>query len=129
MPTQRFFLCLILGVSSVLASNDAWALRCGNKLIKIGMPETRVIELCGEPAAVHDLGFVLRPYIIKVPAGDFGIRGTRRVYGGYHQELLVRELVFNFGPHRLMRTMRFEGGRLRSIETAGYGYLEKKPQA
>jgi hypothetical protein len=33
-------------------------------------------------------------------------------------------MLFNFGPHRLMRLIRFEGGVVRSIETAGYGYLE-----
>jgi hypothetical protein len=34
-------------------------------------------------------------------------------------------MLFNFGPHKLMRVIRFEGGRLTSIDTAGYGYRDK----
>ncbi len=115
------FACIVL-----VTSNDAWALRCGNRLIKEGMHETRVIELCGEPASVRRLGYVLRPYTIKRSAGSLGMHSTQRIYGGYHQELAVRELLFNFGPHKLMRAIRFEGGLVTSIDTAGYGYRVKK---
>jgi hypothetical protein len=110
---------------TLLVSNDAWALRCGSRLVQEGMHAARVIDLCGEPASVQQLGYVLRPYIVKQPAGDFGIRSTRHVYGGYHEELMVTEMLFNFGPHKLMRIIRFEGGVVASIRTAGYGYREK----
>jgi len=118
-------LCFVL----LLCCGDAWALRCGNKLVKDGMFEIQVIELCGEPVSVRWLGYVLRPYILKQPAGQFGMRSTRHVFSGYYHELAVKEMLFNFGPHRLMQVLRFEGGRLRSIETAGYGYHEtdKRP--
>ena len=109
----------------LLATEAAHALRCGTRLVKDGMLVENVIEICGEPASLRDLGYVLRPYIVKVPAGKFGMHATRRVYGGYHEELLITELVYNFGPQKLMRILRFEGRRLTSIETAGYGYREK----
>ena len=108
-----------------ILSAPAWALRCGNRIIKEEMHETEVIDLCGEPSSVQHLGFVLRPYIVSQPAGILGHRSTRYVYGGFHQELPVMEMLFNFGPHRLMRIIRFEGGRVTRIETAGYGYREK----
>jgi hypothetical protein len=110
----------------LVVGDDAWALRCGNRLMKEGMVESQVIELCGEPESVRRLGYVLRPYIIKRPAGSMGLHSTQRVYGGYHQELAVTEMVFNFGPSKLMRIIRFEGGRLVSIDTAGYGHREEK---
>lgn len=110
----------------LLAVSDAYALRCGNRLVQEGMTETQVISLCGEPYSTQRLGYVLRPYIIKRPAGNRGSRAIQRVYGGYHQELAVVEMVFNFGPRKLMRRLRFEGGRLTLVETAGYGHLEKK---
>ena len=84
--------------------------------------EARVVELCGEPVSTRQLGYMLKPYIIKQPAGLSVAHGTRHVYGGYHQEIDVREMVFNFGPHKLMRIIRFEGGRMADIRTAGYGY-------
>lgn len=118
--------CLLLVPALLLASESAQALRCGNRIVKEEMVESEVVELCGEPASVRHLGYVLVPYIIKVPAGEFGRHGVRRVYGGYHQQLLVTEMLFNFGPHRLMRLIRFEGGRVASIRTAGYGYIEKR---
>lgn len=118
----------LLGTTALLAMADnAWALRCGSRIIKEDMHESVVIALCGEPQSVRKLGYVLRPYIIKRPAGSFGHRSTGRVYGGYHQELAVKEMLFNFGPRKLMRVIRFEGGYLTSIDTAGYGYREKKP--
>ena len=106
-------------------SNDAWALRCGNRLIKEDMHEAQVIELCGEPVSVRQLGYVLRPYLVRQPVGISASQGSRYVYGGYHQELDVKEMLFNFGPHKLMRLVRFEGGRLTDIRTEGYGYIEK----
>jgi len=107
-------------------AGDAWALRCGNRLVGEGMTEAEVIRLCGEPVTVRNLGYVLRPYLLKVPAGRPGTHGTRRVYGGFHEEFMVREMLFNFGPRRLMRLIRFEGGRVVSIETAGYGHRDEE---
>lgn len=106
----------------LLISTNAWALRCGNRLIKDEMPEAEVVQLCGAPVSSKYLGYVLRPYILKRPAGLSSLSGTRHVYSGFHEELLVKELLFNFGPRKLMRRIRFEGGYLVSIETAGYGY-------
>lgn len=113
---------LFSAVVSLALCSDAWALRCGSRLVKEGMYETEVIALCGEPWSVRELGYVLRPYILKQPVGILGSHATRRVWSGFHQELAVRELLFNFGPHKLMRVMRFEGGRLTSVDTAGYGH-------
>lgn len=111
---------------ALLVATDASALRCGNRLLKEGMPEAEVIALCGEPVSTRQLGYVLRPYIIKRPAGFSSLSGSRHVYGGFHEELLVMEMLFNFGPRKLMRLIRFEGGRLVRIDTAGYGHHGNK---
>jgi len=108
-------------------SEDASAFHCGNRIVGEGMTDEAVIRLCGEPLWTRHVGFVLRPYIVKVPAGEFGSRGLKRVYGGYHEEIAVTEMLFNFGPRRLMRLVRFEGGRVTYVETAGYGHREKAP--
>ncbi len=125
-PTLRnTVLTLPLVCIMLLVSDPAHALRCGQRLVKEGMYESRVVELCGEPVEKRYLGYVLRPYILKLPAGRLGSYSTRHAYSGFHEELLVTELVFNFGPRKLMRVIRFEGGRLTEIRTAGYGYREK----
>jgi hypothetical protein len=117
-------LALSIACIFMLGSDPAYALRCGQRLVKDGMYEEHVIDICGEPVSRRHLGYVLRPYILKRPAGILGTHSTRHVYGGFHEELLVTELVFNFGPRKLMRVLRFEGGRLTSIRTMGYGYRE-----
>lgn len=109
----------------LLVCDAAFALRCGNRLVKDGMPEAQVIELCGEPVSIRPVGHVLRPYIVKVPAGISVSHGMKHIYGGYHYNLEVTEMLFNFGPHKLMRLIRFEGGRVADIRTVGYGYREK----
>lgn len=122
---RKSWLLLFSACVFVLQSDPAHALRCGSRLVKDGMHESRVIEMCGEPVARRHLGYVLRPYILKRPAGIVGTHSTRHIYSGFHEELLVTELTFNFGPRKLMRILRFEGGQLTSIRTAGYGYLER----
>ena len=123
--SRKSTISIALICSVLLVSENAWALRCGNRLVKEGMYETEVIAICGDPVETRQLGYVLRPYVLKQPAGLSSLHGTRHVYSGFHQELSVTQMVFNFGPHKLMRILRFEGGQLTSIETAGYGYHEK----
>ena len=123
---HKLTFALTLTCTLILISDAAWALRCGNRIVREGMHEARVIELCGEPVSIQQLGYVIRPYIVHQPAGISVAHGTRHIYGGYHYEVDVREMLFNFGPHRLMRLIRFEGGRLKDIRTAGYGHLPER---
>lgn len=125
MSLNRYLWQAVICVVLLSAADFAWALRCGNRLVKEGMSEAQVIELCGDPASVTEIGYVLRPYILKRPSPIGGPHATRRVYAGFHQALDVRELTYNFGPHRFIRIIRFEGGVVKSIRKAGYGYHEK----
>ncbi len=123
---RKFWFALSSACVFMLISDPAHALRCGSRLVKDGMHEAQIIEMCGEPVSRRHLGYVLRPYILKRPAGILGMHSTRHIYSGFHEELLVTELTFNFGPRKFIRVLRFEGGQLTSIRTAGYGYREKK---
>ena len=111
--TGRFSIPLAVVCLSLLASDPAHAFRCGSRLVKDGMHESEVKAICGEPVSERTIGYVIRSY--------FGRGGG---YTGYAHEVLVTELVYNFGPRKFMRKLRFEGGILRSVETIGYGYHE-----
>jgi Protein of unknown function (DUF2845) len=116
---------LLIG-ALLLASSPAHALRCGSKLVLQGMLETEVLAHCGEPAAVRDLGYVVRSFH---PLGHRAAHGGvlfRYGPGNYYEEVLVTEYIYNFGPRKLMRRLRFEGGVLADVETLGYGYIEKE---
>jgi len=119
--TGKLTLSIALACMAFLASDPAHALRCGNRLVKDGMHESEVKAICGKPVSERRLGYVLRSHFDRT----HGLT-TTRYYGGYQREVLVTELVFNFGPRKLMRKLRFEGGLLTSIETLGYGYHETR---
>ena len=104
-----------------LASDPAHAFRCGSRLVKEGMHESEVKAICGEPVSEQRLGYVLRSHFDRTRGST-----TRRYYGGYVREVLVTEMVFNFGPRKFMRKVRFEGGLVVLIDKIGYGYHEKR---
>lgn len=111
-------------IAALLAADPAHAFRCGSRIVQEGMHESEVVRLCGEPVSTAHLGYVIRSVHY---GGSLTRRHDRypRDYGYYRQEVPVTEMIFNFGPRKLMRKLRFEGGVLRSIRTMGYGYIEK----
>lgn len=108
----------------LVVSDPAHALRCGSRLVLEGMLEQEVIKHCGEPTEVRHLGYVVRSFH---PLSRRHLSGTEiyRYGHDYYQEVPVTVFIYNFGPRKLMRRLRFEGGALADIETLGYGYLEK----
>ena len=124
MPRHRMIPFALAMMMLTMLADSAWAFRCGSRIVKDGMHESEVIRLCGEPVSTRHLGFVVRSFgvgdgrLVSTP------RGTVRRQAWYQQEVEVTESVFNFGPRKLMRRLRFEGGILVSISTMGYGYHE-----
>lgn len=113
---------VLLGVF-LLASKPAEAFRCGNRIIQDGMHEDLVKKFCGKPMSTRPLGLVLRSYYPNGSSAG-GLSASYYRYG-FFTEVMATESVYNFGPRKLMRILRFEGGYLVDIKTAGYGYLEK----
>lgn len=122
--TPRLLLAPLLLVGLML-SDPAHALRCGNKLIIEGMLESEVVAHCGEPTTVRDLGYVVRGFNPLRHGRPQGPILFRYGPGNYFHELQVTEFIYNFGPRKLMRRLRFEGGVLTKVETLGHGYIEK----
>lgn len=124
IPAITFLLLLFF------AAEPAHAFRCKSRIVKDGMHEQQVIAVCGQPTTRRTLGYTVRSLNYgwrEVHAGGF----ERRRFPGYAQlseEVIVTEYVYNFGPRKLMRRLLFEGGVLVSIETIGYGYIEKNRQ-
>ena len=113
----------VVGLAMMALSDPAHAFRCKSRIIQDGMHEAEVIRLCGEPVSVRSLGYVVRSYPVGRGTAEWRRRG---IYGHYLQEVLATEMLFNFGPRKLMRRVVFEGGILTSISTMGYGYIDNK---
>ncbi len=122
----RSTLLITVAAAGVLFAGDAHALRCGNKLVRDGMHEAQVLAICGEPTTRREIGRTLRGPDIRTYPSDPRYPTDRYYYPiPYPTEVVVTEYVYNFGPRRLMRRLIFEGGVLVSIESIGYGYIEK----
>jgi hypothetical protein len=105
----------IIVVLGLLTASPAFAFRCGSKLVNEGDTRDQVAAKCGEPTDVINLGSVFhRPTIWT--------RGRPYFIGQDFIEIPVEAWIYNLGPNKLMRRVRFEGGVVVEIETLGYGY-------
>ena len=124
--TYKTFVVITLLLLGMLAADPAHAFRCKNKLVKDGMHEQQVVAICGKPTTMRNLGWALRSFPITRRSTYPGGHNDRTYPGAsISQEVIITEYVYNFGPRRLMRRLVFEGGVLVTIETIGYGYIEK----
>ena len=110
---KRTAALLVLGF---LACSPAFAaMRCGTKLISEGDSRAEVAARCGDPTDIVDQRTVFRRPVI------WGY-GRPMYVGEDFVEVQVESWLYNLGPNKLMRRLRFEGGYLVEIETLGYGY-------
>jgi len=127
--TDKIFPSAVLFAVAMLLAQPAHAFRCKSKLVKDGMHELQVIAVCGKPTTARHLGYTIQAYNIGWRNSYPGGLSTERTYPGYgnlHQQIIITEYIYNFGPRKLMRRLIFEGGVLVTIESIGYGYFEKK---
>ena len=112
----------------LLVAPAAWGLRCGHKLITDGAPQSKVLKYCGEPESIQARRIVragLPRYRSRYRVGDSNLTAADRelLYADRaYVEVLVEEWIYNFGPRRLMRVIRFENGLVTEIRQLGYGY-------
>ena len=103
-------------VLGLLAASPAFAsMRCGTKIIDSGVTRSEVAAKCGEPAEVVTLRSVFRRPVIWT-------NGRPYFVGEDFVEIPVETWIYNLGPNKLMRSIRFEGGFVVQIDTLGYGY-------
>lgn len=106
---------LVLGL---LASTPAHAFRCGTRIVTEGDTRDQVLAKCGEPADKQTQRSVFRRPVVWAHGRPYYI-------GEDFIEVPVESWVYNFGPNKLMRRVRFENGLVAEIETLGYGYLPR----
>ncbi len=119
---------LLVGLLALSATQPAFALRCGHKIVSDGDPIIKVLKYCGEPAATSQRS-ILRagfPRIRQAVAADGRIIRQQELLIHTHSyvEVLVEEWTYNFGPNRLMRLIRFEDGLVTEVKQLGYGFRD-----
>jgi hypothetical protein len=117
---------LLLLICILVIAEPAMALRCGNRLVNDGDHKSKILKFCGEPTAIQ---------VRTMIRGGFPANQTRRYRHEIsdrdllfadraYAEIIIEEWTYNFGPRKLMRTIKFENGLVVSITRQGYGYVE-----
>jgi hypothetical protein len=109
---KRGAIIIVLGL---LASSPSFAFTCGSKIVSEGDTRDQVLAKCGEPADIVTLGSVFHRPVIWTSGRPYYV-------GSNFIEIPVENWIYNLGPNKLMRRLRFEGGVVVDIETLGYGY-------
>jgi len=101
---------------SMLAAAAARAdsMRCGTRLVTEGNTRSQVIAKCGEATEVEHRS-VWRQPIVWIHGRPFHV-------GSDFVEIPVELWIYNLGPNKFMRRVRFEDGLVVDIETLDYGY-------
>ena len=125
---------LILAAALLLLAEPALALRCKGRLVMEGDPQVKVLKFCGDPVSMQQRTIyrsgIPRPWVgnrMSVESGDTEISVSNEellIHDRSVVEILVEEWTYNFGPHKLMRVVRFENGLVAQITGLSYGYAE-----
>lgn len=96
-----------------LLAPQAWALRCGNQLVRAGDHKMDVLDACGEP-----------DYVDR----RMGVRGMRLRHPPQNaleidqfEQVDIEEWTYDFGPRKFRQMLRFENGFLKEIDQLNYG--------
>jgi hypothetical protein len=100
---------LIALIAACPQLGTAQSISCAGKIINEGVTKAEVAAACGTPTEVGDRSGALKPAIGEVtpPSSDDG---------------QVDVWTYNFGPTKLMQRIWFEDGRVKRVESLGYGH-------
>jgi hypothetical protein len=120
-PPAALLLAVVIALA--LAVPPAEAMRCGSRLVSEGDPRDKVYADCGPPSGVEAWDEEQYEHFGR-PPDPRQYREFERYGSAYRVRTVVRVEVwtYNYGPSRFVDYVRFENGRVRRIESGGYGY-------
>lgn len=104
---------LLILLLSLLFSSAVFALRCGNSLVDIGDYKNDVYVKCGAPESIDTRTKVIGS-TFRYPRRTLDIQ--------QYEEIQVETWIYNFGPMRFQRYLRFENGVLVEIKDLKRGH-------
>ena len=117
---------LLLGICILVIAEPAMALRCGNRIVTDGDHKSKILKHCGEPIAVQVTSVYRAGYPRQLSRHrlDSDNNDILLIADRAYAEVVVEEWTYNFGPRKLMRTIKFENGLVVAVRRLGYGFLE-----
>ena len=102
------------------AAPRAEAFRCGSRIVEVGNWMRDVAQKCGEPDW-RDVREEERLVTIQGYAYSPTTKSQVRIPVTTVARVVVEEWVYNLGPTKFIRILRFEDNRLVSIDSGDYG--------
>jgi hypothetical protein len=102
--------CVGLVLLPFMAHADS--MRCGSRIVKDGDTIDKVLAVCGEPTTGQ------RTWIQRAP--QYVLGGQWYSFPGT-EDVPVDLWIYDFGPNKLMRRVRFVAGQVVSIVTLDRG--------
>jgi len=102
--------CVLFAIIVVLPQwTAAQSVTCSGKIIEEGVTKAQVAAACGPPTQVGDRSSVHDPAIgaVAPPSSDEGD---------------IEVWTYNFGRTKLMQRIWFLDGRVKLVESLGYGH-------
>ena len=109
-------------ITFFIGAQQADALSCSQRLVRVGDASARVLQLCGDPAEIVERT-ESRTTTVQGRAPDGTI-----VAHTVTVTVVVEQWTYDFGPQRFMRQLVFEGGVLLRMSTLGYGTVGNSPR-
>ena len=96
--------------------NQADALRCSSRVMRVGDPREKIRHFCGEPDHIEK-------WSESDPLWSYDEDNDIWRYHYRHMDLTrIERWTYNFGPTQFIRYLRFENGVLKKITIGEYGY-------
>jgi hypothetical protein len=110
-----------------VGGSSAWArsvnrFECGSRLVSVGESRFEVLSKCGDPSWRDAWEEERLERVGGVPYYDGSPYYASRVPIFNNVHVWIEEWVYNRGPSRFIRVLRFENNRLINIEVGDYGY-------
>jgi hypothetical protein len=118
--TAVLFLFLLTG--STVWGRSVSRFECGTRFVAVGDSRFEVLRRCGEPSWRDGWDEERLERVSGIPYMDGSVYYGSRTPLFTKVHVWVEEWVYNMGPQRFMRVLRFENNRLINIEVGDYGY-------
>lgn len=116
---RKVILCTaMLVLFSLLPVSGADAFRCGTRLVEIGNTKYDVVSKCGAPDWRDSWE---EERVERVWGYSYTTKGLTRVPVATVVHVTIEEWVYNLGPTKFVRILRFENNRLVDVDTGEYG--------
>ena len=114
---RRLLIVLLLLAGALTLISDyghagSTDLRCGTRLVSVGMRQGDVVAICGDPASTRSWQETL----------ESGRGSQKKGYFTASITVNYEEWMYNFGSTRFIQYLLFKNGILVNIESGGYGY-------